>query len=90
MLKTYELFLIHLYLQTNNLGIVHRGVKFSCKFTLKEISQRWYALLYDPTISRLAVSAMRNLHPECITNIESKALYSVAEEKLLATVQSVS
>lgn len=69
--------------------MVHRGVKFSCRFTLKEVAQRWYALLYDPTISRLAVSAMRNLHPESIANIESKALFSVAEEELLATVQSV-
>lgn len=69
--------------------MVHRGVKFSCRFTLKEISQRWYALLYDPTISRLAISAMNNLHPECIAHIESKALYSIAEEEILATVQSV-
>lgn len=70
--------------------MVHKGVKFSCRFTLKEIAQRWYALLYDPTISRLAVSAMRNLHPETIANIESKALFSIAEEELLATIQSVS
>jgi len=46
-------------------------------------------LLYDPTISRLAISAMRNLHPESVANIESKALFSVAEEELLATIQSV-
>lgn len=78
-----------LIFQTNNLQMVHRGVKFSCRFTLKEVAQRWYALLYDPTISRLAVSAMRNLHPESIANIESKALFSVAEEELLATIQSV-
>lgn len=75
--------------QSNNLSMVHRGVKFSCRFTLKEISQRWYALLYDSTISRLAVSAMRNLHPETVANIEAKALFSVAEEDILATIQSV-
>jgi len=85
---TDDLMLIQSVLQANNLAVVHRGVKFSCRFTLKEISQRWYALLYDPTISRLAVSAMHNLHPECIANIESKALYSVAEEELLATILS--
>ncbi|XP_050431866.1 microspherule protein 1 [Adelges cooleyi] len=83
-----DLMLIQSVLQTNNLQMVHRGVKFSCRFTHKEIAQRWYALLYDPTISRLAVSAMRNLHPETIANIESKALFSIAEEELLATVQS--
>ncbi|XP_050540256.1 microspherule protein 1 [Daktulosphaira vitifoliae] len=85
---TDDLMLIQSVLQTNNLQMVHRGVKFSCRFTHKEIAQRWYALLYDPTISRLAVSAMKNLHPETIANIESKALFSIAEEELLASVQS--
>ena len=27
-------------------------MKFSCKFTLNEIKERWYALLYDPTLSK--------------------------------------
>lgn len=69
--------------------MVYKGVKFSCKFTLKEIEQRWFALLFNPIISKLAVSAMRNLHPETIAYIESKTLFSIDEEKLLATVQSV-
>lgn len=77
-------------LQTNDLKWVHRGVKFSCRFTLQEIQQRWYALLYDPAISRLAIAAMRNLHPEAIANVESKALFSTSEEELLATIKSVS
>lgn len=50
--------------QTCDLVAVHRGVKFSCKFTLGEIQDRWYALLYDPTVSRVAQQAMKNLHPE--------------------------
>lgn len=70
--------------------MVHRGVKFSCRFTIQEVQQRWYALLYDPAVSRLAVQSMRNLHPEVIANVESKALYSKAEEELLATVKIVS
>lgn len=39
-------------LQTNDLTSVHLGVKFSCRFTLREIQERWYALLYDPIISK--------------------------------------
>ena len=70
--------------------MVHRGVKFSCRFTLQEIQQRWYALLYDAPVSRLAVAAMRNLNPEVIANVESKALYSKAEEEILGTVKAVS
>lgn len=41
-----------LILQTNDLAAVHLGVKFSCRFTLKEIEERWYALLYEPQISK--------------------------------------
>ncbi|KAH8379804.1 hypothetical protein KR009_007356, partial [Drosophila setifemur] len=74
--------------QTNDLRIIHRGVKFSCKFTLQELQQRWYALLYEPAVSRIAVSAMRNLHPELVESVQRKALYSVQEEDLLGTVKS--
>lgn len=75
--------------QTNDLRMIHRGVKFSCKFTLQELQQRWYALLYEPAVSRIAVSAMRNLHPELVESVQRKALYSVQEEDLLGTIKSV-
>jgi hypothetical protein len=76
--------------QTNDLRTVHRGTKFSCRFTVQELQQRWYALLYDPAVSRVAVAAMRNLHPELIASVQSRALYSKAEEQLLGTIKSVS
>ncbi|KAA0193752.1 hypothetical protein HAZT_HAZT000438 [Hyalella azteca] len=76
--------------QTCDLTAVHRGVKFSCKFSLGEIQERWYALLYDPTVSKVAQQAMKNLHPEQISAIESKALFSKAEEDILSTIKSTS
>ncbi|KAG9333973.1 hypothetical protein JZ751_009289 [Albula glossodonta] len=69
-----DLLLINAVLQTTDLTAVHLGVKFSCRFTLREIQERWYALLYDPVISKLAWQAMRQLHPEAIAAIQSKAL----------------
>lgn len=74
--------------QTNDIKTVHRGVKFSCKFTVQELSNRWYSLLYDEVICRIAVAAMRNLHPEMIADIQSKALFSRAEEEILAGIKS--
>lgn len=74
--------------QTNDIKMVHRGVKFSCKFTVQELSSRWYSLLYEESISRIAVAAMRNLHPEMIAAVQSKALFSKAEEEILATIKS--
>lgn len=57
---------------------------------MQEIQQRWYALLYDSAVSRVAVQAMRNLHPELIASVQARTLYSKAEEDLLGTVKSVS
>ncbi|KAK2582792.1 hypothetical protein KPH14_005055 [Odynerus spinipes] len=87
---TDDLALITGVQQTNDLRMVHRGTKFSCRFTLQEIQQRWYALLYDSAVSRVAVQAMRNLHPELIASVQARTLYSKAEEDLLGTVKSSS
>ncbi|KAM3967623.1 microspherule protein Rcd5 [Aphomia sociella] len=76
--------------QTNDLRIVHRGVKFSCRFTIGELQSRWYALLYNAEISRIAVAAMRNLHPDLVAAVQQQALYSTAEEDLLGTLASTS
>lgn len=76
--------------QTNDLRIVHRGIKFSCRFTVSELQSRWYALLYNAEISRVAIAAMRNLHPDLIAAVQQQALYSTAEEELLGTLASVS
>ncbi|KAG7210250.1 hypothetical protein KM043_011798 [Ampulex compressa] len=87
---TDDLALITGVQQTNDLRMVHRGTKFSCRFTLQEIQQRWYALLYDSAVSRVAIQAMRNLHPELIASVQARTLYSKAEEELLGTIKSTS
>ncbi|XP_041097858.1 microspherule protein 1 [Polyodon spathula] len=87
---TDDLLLINAVLQTTDLTAVHLGVKFSCRFTLREVQERWYALLYDPVISKLAWQAMRQLHPEAIAAIQSKALFSRSEEALLSQIGSTS
>ncbi|RWS17120.1 microspherule protein 1-like protein [Dinothrombium tinctorium] len=81
-----DLMLVIAVQQTNDLESVYRGVKFSCRFSLKEIEYRWYALLYDPTIAKIAVSAMRQLHPDVVSQIYAKALFSEAEESILKKI----
>lgn len=76
--------------QTNDIRTVHLGTKFSCRFTLQELQQRWYALLYDEAVSRVAVTAMRNLHPDMVAAVQDRALWSNQEEQLLYTIKSVS
>lgn len=76
--------------QTNDLRTVHLGTKFSCRFTVQELQQRWYALLYDHAVSRVAIAAMRNLHPDMVAAVQDRALWSTQEEQILSTVKSVS
>ncbi|XP_025016819.1 microspherule protein 1 [Tetranychus urticae] len=85
-----DLALILAVQQTNNLEDVYRGVKFSCKFTLKEIENRWYALLYDPTIAKISVSSIRQLHTDVIALTHRKTIFSQQEEDILKTVPSAS
>ena len=67
---------------------MHRGIKFSCHFTLTEVNSRWNALLYNATISKLALQAIRNLHPEVVLQVQRKTLLSNAETELLSTIKS--
>ncbi|XP_078460213.1 microspherule protein 1 isoform X3 [Lampetra planeri] len=76
--------------ETNDLAAVHMGVKFSCRFTQREVQERWYALLYDPVVSKLACQSMRELHPDAIVAVQSRALFSKDEERILAKVASTS
>ena len=87
---TDDLMLISAVQQTNDLSAVHLGVKFSCRFTLREVEERWYALLYDPQISKIAIKAMRSLHPGVVTMALNNALWSQEEEAVLAKIPSVS
>lgn len=72
--------------QVNDLFAVHKGVKFSCKFSLQEIEDRWYALLYCAPIQSVAMAAMRQLPPDIVARIHAKALFSKEEEELLKTI----
>ncbi|KAK2724999.1 microspherule protein 1-like [Artemia franciscana] len=83
-----DLALITGVLQTNDLVSVHRGVKFSCHFTLDEVTDRWYALMYDKLVSKTATAGMRNLHPETVASIQARTLYSKEEEDALADIES--
>ncbi|XP_072034818.1 microspherule protein 1-like isoform X3 [Amphiura filiformis] len=85
-----DLALISAVQQTNDLEAVYQGVKFSCRFTLREVEERWYALLYDPVVSRISQQAMRTMHPDIKISVLSKALFSEDEEKILGTIASAS
>ena len=83
---TDDILLIDAVEQIHDLGLVHLSVKFSCRFTLEEVQERWYALLYDPVISALARQAMKSLPHEVAKEIHKKAPFSEAEEKILSKI----
>lgn len=81
-----DLALILAVQQVNDLFAVYKGVKFSCKFSLQEIEDRWFALLYCAPIQRVAMAAMRQLPPDIVAQIHAKALFSKEEEDLLKSL----
>ena len=83
---TDDILLIDAVEQINDLVLVHMSVKFSCKFTLQEVQERWYALLYDPVISALARQSMKSLPLEVANEAHSKAPFNKAEEEILSKV----
>ena len=85
---TDDLALITAVMQTSDLSAVHKGVKFSCHFTSMEINSRWNALMYNPIISKLALQAIRNLHPEVVLQVQRKTLFSQSETELLSSIKS--
>ena len=82
---TDDLLLINSVQQTRDLGSVFKGVKFSCHFTLAEIQERWYALMYDPVISKLAMEAIRNLPQEVVHKVGKATPFSREEEDAIAS-----
>ncbi|CAL1277010.1 unnamed protein product [Larinioides sclopetarius] len=85
---TDDLMLILSVQQTNDLEAVHRGVKFSSKFTLRDVQERWYALLYNVSISKASLFSIKQVNSEVIAQVQSKVLFSAEEEKLIASVPS--
>jgi len=83
---TDDILLVDAVEQINDLSLVHMSVKFSCKFTLQEIQERWYALLYDPVISALARQAMKSLPLEIADEAHAKAPFNKAEEEILSKI----
>lgn len=81
-----DFLLIQGVLQLNDLRSVHLGTKFSCRFTLQEIKIRWSSLMYDETVSALALETMGKLHPELVEKVERNALFSPEEEERLTTI----
>ena len=85
-LPSDDLSLITAVQQTNDLHLVHIGVKFSCAFTMRDIQERWHTLLYDVKASRIAMARIRDLHQEQQAAASANVLWSVEEENVLGTV----
>lgn len=81
-----DLALILAVQQVNDLFAVYKGVKFSCKFSIQEVEDRWYALLYCAPIQRVAMAAMRQLTPDIVAQIHATTLFSKDEEELLKLI----
>ncbi|KAI6652899.1 Microspherule protein 1 isoform X3 [Oopsacas minuta] len=74
--------------QTSSLLSVFLGTKFSCKFTMKEIEERWDALLYNSALSTTAMEDIALLCYDERSFSEAAVLWSPEEERTLTLISS--
>lgn len=78
------------HFQTNDLVTVHKGTKFTCHFTMTEVQDRWHALMYEPVISKMAIQAIKNLHPEVVVAVQRRTIFNKAERDVLSKIKATS
>lgn len=64
-------------------------MKFSKKYSLIEIEERWFELLYDENVSRVARRRMDQVGRDKLRLIQSKIPFSAAEEEIIRGVTSM-
>ncbi|VDL82362.1 unnamed protein product [Nippostrongylus brasiliensis] len=67
----------------HDLRAAYGSLKFSRQYSLEEIEERWYQLMYDDTLSRQAKKRMNELPIEEILRIQSRTPFTMREEDLL-------
>ncbi|KAJ1349087.1 Microspherule protein 1 [Parelaphostrongylus tenuis] len=67
----------------HDLRAAYGSIKFSRPYSLEDIEERWYQLMYDDTLSRQAKKRMNELPVEEILRIQSRTAFTVREEDLL-------
>ncbi|KAE9419676.1 hypothetical protein Angca_005000, partial [Angiostrongylus cantonensis] len=67
----------------HDLRAAYGNIKFSRPYSLEDIEERWYQLMYDDTLSRQAKKRMNELPVEEILRIQSRTAFTVREEDLL-------
>ncbi|KAL6722417.1 hypothetical protein Aduo_019993 [Ancylostoma duodenale] len=67
----------------HDLRAAYGSIKFSRPYSMEDIEERWYQLMYDDTLSRQAKKRMNELPVEEILRIQSRTAFTVREEELL-------
>lgn len=64
-------------------------MKFSKKYSFVEIEERWFELLYDENVSRIAKRRMDQVGRDKLRLIQSKIPFSSFEEEIIRGVSSI-
>ena len=80
---TDDILLINNCLHICDWTTINENVKFSCHFTLDEIKERWFHILFDPKISKHSKAAISTLPAELRKLWEAKTEFSDFEDEVL-------
>jgi len=67
--------------------VLHHSVRFTRQFSLRDIKERWYGMLYDADVCRKACAGMAVLDEEERRQYREGCLYSAQEENELRAVR---
>ncbi|CAI4229966.1 unnamed protein product [Auanema sp. JU1783] len=71
-----------------DLKTVFENVEFSKDYSLVEIEERWYQLMYDDVLSRQAKKRINEMQLQDLIRIQSNTPFTKREENVLCTVPS--
>ncbi|KAL3098721.1 hypothetical protein niasHT_024475 [Heterodera trifolii] len=83
-----DIALIAAVTHVSDLNVVHNQMKFSKRYSLAEIEERWYDMLYNEQTSTLTRKRMEQISKEKIRAIQSKIPFSHEEEHLIRQIPS--
>ncbi|CAD6197854.1 unnamed protein product [Caenorhabditis auriculariae] len=83
---TDDVSLITAATHVGDLTAVYQNVRFSQPFSLTDVEERWYKLLYNEPFSKLARKRISELTPEDLLRIQSRTAFTKEEEMVLAGI----
>lgn len=81
-----DFLLIQSVTQLNSLEETLGLTEFTSNFSIQDLKERWYSIMYDAPISKMIYKNIKKLHPDDVLRLKRLAPFSESENKLLTNL----